>query len=727
MLSLTPWLLAAGAAAGQAPSERAALDVITVEASKRPVASTELAARVTVIDETRIAEELAQTIDDLVRYEPGVDVVDQGSRFGFSGFSIRGVGGNRVQIEVDGVATPDAFAIGSFSNASRDFVDIANIKQIEIVRGPASALFGSDALGGVVSFVTRGPFDYVGDTPAHIDVSAGYNGVDASTVTGLTAAAGNGDIAALLRLTQRQGEERDTPGADPLDAASLNVLGKLAFADMAGATLELSLEYFDTDSTTEVDSLEGRQDFTASFGFPYVIDTDTVQGDDRRRRSRLSLSQVWSDGVGPVDFLRWRLYRQDSETSQDTFESRRSLIAGQSERTQRRRSFQYEEALTGFELNAASSLVTGAIRHELAYGVEFETEDTEQLRDGIETNPDDGTVSRQVGPDLFPVRDFPVSTTRRFGAYLQDSIALGPLSLIPGLRWDRFDISPEPDSVFTDDNPGIVTRGLDASELSPKLGAILDIGTRWQLYGQYAEGFRAPPVNDVNVGFTNLQFGYTTIPNPDLEPETSAGYEFGVRFTGERSSFDISYFSTKYDDFIESFQVVDFDPVAQLLIFQSVNLDEVDIDGAELRAVVAPAPLPAGLTLNLAAAYAEGKDRRSGRPLGSIAPLNAVAGIDYDAPNGRWGVSTLARGAARQTDLDTGDSTPLSPAGYVVYDATAYFNANDRLRLRAGLYNLSDHRYTAYLDVQGIPADTLNPQRFERPGRQFSVAFDWTF
>ena len=144
MLSSLLWLSVAAAAAADAgnPDEQVALDVITVEASKRPLATTEIATRVTVIDDARIQRELAQNIEDLVRYEPGVDVVDQGSRFGFAGFSIRGIGGNRVRTEIDGVATSDAFSIGSFSNASRDFVDVESIKQLEIVRGPASAVFG---------------------------------------------------------------------------------------------------------------------------------------------------------------------------------------------------------------------------------------------------------------------------------------------------------------------------------------------------------------------------------------------------------------------------------------------------------------------------------------------------------------------------------------------------------------------------------------------------------
>ncbi|MEL7312635.1 MAG: TonB-dependent receptor plug domain-containing protein, partial [Pseudomonadota bacterium] len=181
------WLSLFAAASGAA-SEQPPIDNIIIEAAKTPVTEAELATRISVLDADQIDRELSQNISDLVRFEPGVDVVDQGSRFGFSGISIRGVGGNRVQVEVDGVPAADAFSIGSFSNAGRDFVDINNIQQVEITRGPASALFGSDALGGVVSFITATPQYLLADNESYLDASLGYNSVDSSEVIAITGA-----------------------------------------------------------------------------------------------------------------------------------------------------------------------------------------------------------------------------------------------------------------------------------------------------------------------------------------------------------------------------------------------------------------------------------------------------------------------------------------------------------------------------------------------------------
>ena len=704
-----------------------AIDTITVEAAKTPMSASDIASSITVIDSEKIEKELAQSIHDLVRYEPGVNVVDQGSRFGLSGISIRGIGGNRVKIEVDGVGTSDAFSIGSFSNASRDFVDVDSLKQVEIIRGPASAVFGSDAIGGVVSFITKGPHDFLGESNKHLDMSAGFNSVDASSLLRTTGALRHGNLAAMIRANVRQGEERDIASADPLDDESLNLLTRLEWGEHGNGAIGVSLEHFRADNVTDVDSLERVQDFSAAFGFPFVIDTTEVSGDDRRERTRVSLGQEWLAGKFGTDYLRWRAYVQESETRQDTFEARETLSGGVILPVSRDRSFTFDQGLIGLEINAASDVEIGRTSHQIAYGVEYEETDTEQLRDGTETNLLSGETSKQVGPDLFPVRDFPTSRTRSTGAYVQDSISLGRVTVTPGVRWDRYELDPTADPIFTEDNPGISTASLEEDQVSPKLGMLWRVNDSWTAYAQYSEGFRAPPVNDVNVGFTNFQFGYTTLPNPDLKSESSIGYEVGLRFASEKLSWDFAVFETHYDDFIESFQVVGFDPINQLLQFQSVNVDEVEIKGAEFKGRFILPYLSEQLSLSVTAAYAEGENRISGAPINSIAPLNGVIGLEYEHSDGRWGANLIVRGAARQDDLDETDGELLNPSGFVVYDAFGYWKPSESTRLRAGLYNATDHQHTAYLDVQGVPADSSSIDRFQRPGRHFSVAVDWAF
>ena len=701
---------------------------VTVEASKRPVAVEDIAASVTVIDAERISREMVQNIDDLVRFEPGIDVVNQGSRFGRAGFNIRGLGGNRVLIEVDGVPTSGAFSIGSFSNASRDFVDVDALKAVEIVRGPSSALFGSNAIGGVVSFVTRDPADYLFGETGNLQATAAWYGVDRGLQGSATAAAQAGDWSGLIRATYREGQEIRDTGADPLESESLNVLAKLAWGAVGAGGVKLTVEDFEAENRVDVQSLRRVQDFTGSFGFPYVIDTNSVLADDTRGRSRVGLEQTWSDGLGFTDFLRWRAYWQESETTQDTRESRELLIAGDRSSQLITRNFLFQQEQWGIELNLGSTLQAGSVTHRLAYGIEWETAETDQLRDGTLIDPLSGDIlGKRIGPDTYPVRDFPASDTDSLGVYLQDAISFGAWTLVPALRWDRFEITPRPDAIFLEDNPGIVPQALEDSELSPKLGLLRDLGERWQVFLQYSEGFRAPPVNDVNVGFTNFQFGYTAIPNPELESETSWGLEAGVRYQGATANWELTAFHSEYEDFIEALQVVGFDPVNNLLIFQSVNFTEVEIAGFEARGDWAPEAFPDGLSLQFAGSWAEGDNLQSGQPLNSVAPPNGVLGLAFDSPSLAWGGSALLRGALEQDRVDESNGPLFVPDAYLLLDLTAYWKPSPTTRLRAGLFNVTDEKWWSWLDVAGLPADSPNVERLRRPGRNFSVAFDWSF
>ena len=128
--------------------------VVTAVASRASEAVDATPATVSVITREDLERDLARDIRDALRYEPGVSVEHSAARFGLGNISIRGLEGNRVQMLVDGVRMPDGFRIGSFSNASRNPYDLGLLSRIEVLRGPGSALYGSDALAGVVSLTT---------------------------------------------------------------------------------------------------------------------------------------------------------------------------------------------------------------------------------------------------------------------------------------------------------------------------------------------------------------------------------------------------------------------------------------------------------------------------------------------------------------------------------------------------------------------------------------------
>ncbi len=133
------------------------LEEIVVIASKYQSRVRDIAADVSTLTDKQLNDTFSASLVDVFRYVPGIAHESSGSRFGSEGVVIRGIGGNRVAIEVDGVPLSDQFDIGNFSNAGRDFIDPGFVGRVEVLRGPASSLYGSSALGGVVAIETPDP------------------------------------------------------------------------------------------------------------------------------------------------------------------------------------------------------------------------------------------------------------------------------------------------------------------------------------------------------------------------------------------------------------------------------------------------------------------------------------------------------------------------------------------------------------------------------------------
>jgi hemoglobin/transferrin/lactoferrin receptor protein len=720
------------------PAPATVLDTVSVSASPGGETVGEATSTVTVIDAEEIERRGHQDIQDLVRYEPGVSVRDQG-RFGLDGIAIRGLGGNRVLIQVDGVPVADAFAIGSFSNAGRDLVDIDTLKQVEILRGPASVLYGSDALGGVVSFVTRDPRDYLGAERAYVGAKTGYASVDDSWTGRGTFALGNEHWSGMVSGTHRAGAERATGGTNdsdgatrtapnPQDVDSDALLAKLVFEPGVGQQWRLTADGYDARTQTEV--LSARTETVVGTTRTRVTDLD---GDDTQRRERVALDYRLASGVVPwLDHADLTVYRQQSDIEQITREQRVSTnAAGVQTPSERSRQFDFEQDQLGVEAVLGRTWQWGAHTHDVDVGFNYLDTDTAQRRDGWQRNLLTGVVSTTISPDSFPVRDFPLSRTREYALFMQDRIALldGRLTLTPALRHDRFDLKPEPDAIFTADNPGVVPVNVNARENTTKLGARYTLGDTWALVGQYAEGFRAPPYNDVNIGFTNLAFGYTAAPNPDLRAETSRGIELGARAQGEFGYFTATTYFNRYEDFIESLVALGTDPTTGLLVFQSQNLTEVTIHGAELRGALELGALSPALRhwrLDAAAAWARGEDQSRDVPLNSIDPVTAVLGLSY-RPDADWSLEFIARGARAKTRVDDSAGELARSPGYVAFDLIGQVRLSERARLSAAIYNLADRRYLEWADLRGRLANDPALDRFAAPGREFNLTLNWDF
>lgn len=719
----------AAAAAFATPSLAAesSLDEVTVTATKMPMPIIEVPAAVTVRTDRDIDREVATDIKDLVRYEPGVSVRNAAGRFGLEGFTIRGLDGNRVAIEIDGVRLADAFAIGDFSNAGRDAVDVDLLKRVEIVRGSASSLYGSDALGGVVSFVTRDPADLLkGDRRLFLSAKGTYTSEDEGTGATTTLAARGGRLSGLIAFTHREADATETAGSDaaltglrtlpnPRASDSDSLLAKLVLDASPSQRLRVTFDQRRSDTFTEVISARVVSPLT---GF----ETLDLLGDDAQRRRRASLEHEFEIPTAFFDAGRWQLAWQTTEAEQNTTEARISRRSTSAVPQRRERLFDFEQEIVSLELTLHKAATIAALPHTFTWGIEATRTDSEQLRTGRQINLATGAATNVVTPDVFPVRDFPITRTWQIAAYLQDEIGIGRLTLLPGVRVDRYELDPTVDEIFAADNPFTVPVALRETSVSPKLGATWRFSGRWSAFGNYAHAFRAPPYADVNVGFTNLSFGYTALPNPGLDPESGDSFELGVRAHEGAAYFSASVFYSRYRDFIESRVDTGVNPATGLIEFQSQNLTKVRIWGAELLAawpLERLAPGLTGLTARASVSHARGDDLAGDRPLGSVDPTRAVLGLRYDAPSGIWNVEALATLVDAQDRVAS--AAQFRAPGYAVIDLLANLRIADFARLGVGVFNVADRKYWEWADVRGRPASDPAIDRYTRPGRAVGV------
>jgi hemoglobin/transferrin/lactoferrin receptor protein len=697
---------------GVAAADDAAAEPITVTATKSAQSVFEVPATVSVITDEQIADQLADDIKDLVRFEPGVSVRQSPARFsaalsttgrdGASGFNIRGLEGNRVLIQVDGIRAPDAFSFGAQSVGRGDYADLDLLKSVEILRGPASALYGSDGLAGAVSFITKDPEDYLQDD-RHFGARArvGYASADDSRSAGFSGAFRAGAFSALLAYTRREGHELDNQGTNnaigasrttpvPQDAESNAVLGKLVFTPSDAHRVRFTWDHLERNVDSNV--------LTA-----VSASTAALLAQDETERDRYSLDYRY-DGDGVIDGAQAAIYYQNATTRQYSAEDRTTLA-------DRIRDNTFDNEVWGLSAQAESAFAFAGAEHAFVYGGDY----SQTRQEGIRT----GTIP-PVG-ETYPTRSFPNTDYTLAGVFVQDTITLfdGALDIVPAIRYDSYELTPERDALYV----GQLAPQED-DHVSPKIGVVFWASEQFGFFANYAEGFKAPSPSQVNNGFANPVQNYTALPNPNLKPETSTTFEAGARMRnvavlGGALTASAAAFTGRYDDFIEQVQVSGSFTALDPAVYQFVNLGEVDITGAEARMQMA---WDSGFTFNFALSTAQGEQRRLGveTPLLSIDPVKVVGGVGYRDPAGRFGGQLSYTHADRKKFAEAGGS--YRPPAFGLVDLTAYWSPVDFATLRLGAFNLLDEDYAWWSDVRGLSPTSTVIDAYTQPGRNVSVS-----
>lgn len=711
------------------PIDATEVDKVTVTATRSEKPVSQAPATVSVISADEIEDGLVKDIKDLVRDEPGVAVRTAPARFtaagsstgrdGNAGFNIRGLEGNRVLIVVDGVRVPDGFAFGAQSTGRGDYVDLDILKSVEIVRGPASALYGADGLAGSVSFITKDPSDIlkpgqgVGGR-----ARASYASADESWSESLVLAGRTDRWEALLAYTRRDGEGQKTAGtndsantdrttANPEDNTSNAVLGKLIYSPNDRNRFRLTVDHLDRDVDWTVLSAIAK---------PPLASTSVVglTAFDRMKRDRVSLDHRFDGGQGLIEAAQTTLYWQRSKTRQFSAEDRNTAA-------DRTRDATFDNRVFGAGVELHSRFETGAFTHEIVWGGDASITRQKGTRDG--TVPPAG--------ETFPGKAFPTTDFTLAGLYVQDEIKAGPVTIYPAVRFDYYKLDPKADPLFTTS-----ASGQSDTHLSPKIGVVWDATELVTLFANLAAGFKAPSPSQVNTGFANLVSNYKSISNPDLKPETSRTLEAGFRLHRDRWRVAVTGFTGKYDDFIEQVQVSGNFTAANPAVYQYVNLSGVKISGAEAKGSF---DLGAGFTAKAAVSYARGASRTNGvnTPLASIDPVKITGGVNYRAPSGKFGgdLSVIhsdrkSAGRAGVTCAGSGGSSAyncFTPLSFTVADLTGWWAVTDAVTVRAGVFNLTDEKYWWWSDVRGLADNSTVKDAYSQSGRNYSVSLALKF
>ncbi len=562
---------------------------------------------------------------------------------------IRGLAGGRTLILLDGGRVTTERRAGP----SASYLDPFTLGSIEIARGPGSVAYGSDALGGIIHARSRFPEPGSSSVAFQIDKEGGAGDEEG---LGVEASADVPGGALLGQLTWRRSGDQEAGGGE--------LIPNSAYEDKGGA-----LRY---TSYTPIGRL--RASFSAAdatdVGKPSsdVATTRTFYPEETSRRLNLTLD---AGPVGGWDSLEVGLFfgayglvtsrdRAAAGTTLRQIESADVDANDGSVRAVLSRTLLGGRLLAGAEVVSRFNLEALTTRENLAAnGSRVSLEEVVSI-----------DRARQVDEALFVTYDRSLATRALVSA---------------GLRGDRVETKNEA-GFFGD-------RSTEHSALSGyaalTVGPFQDVTT----YFQVARGFRDPLLSDRYFRGPSGR-GFIT-GNPDLDPETSLQYDASVRWARGRTSVALYGYLYQIEDLIERYR-----PVRD---FFFRNRGEAEIKGVELETQTA---LFAGLSLEVAAAWARGEAVDDGAAIDNIAAPNGSATL-------RWGGErgfAYVRGIAFLED-DRPGPTEVDRPGHGEWDLGAGWRVFGPLELRVLGRNLTDRRYRDSADEAASLAR----------GRSFSV------
>lgn len=523
-------------------AEELKTEAIKVTATRVEKELQEVPYTVNVITEEQIRKSGATTIAELLRDLPGVELTTN-AIVGMQRLSLRGENSFRTLILVDGMKITEQKSM----EGTPILVDVNNIERIEIIQGPGSVLYGSEAIGGAINIITKKG----GDRPLQGYVSGTYdtNSDGWSTFGSLNGSVNNFYYRADLSKTEF-GERKDSHG------------NKLANTDYETQNIGLLAGYKNKKFDLGVQYTKYESELGVYIS-PDVITspiTNFFLDLPEWNRERYAAYFEYRNPGSFLNKARVDVFHQ--ETYKD-FLQLMTLQPAPVMTIDRTMSTENTLDTTGvltqfnFELSDTNLLIAG---------IEFNVDDLDATTDTIQstTSPMGTTTTRTI------VDAEAKQTT--FAAFLHDEQTIGENWILgAGLRYSRIE-----NELTSTNDPNIPTKDTDFDSFVGTLSAVFTGVKDTAFRALYSSGYRAPNLQELYMG-TSHGGTTTTLSNPDLDPEKSNSYELGVRYSTNKTDVDFAVFYSDAEDYITT-QEIDTD------IQQYTNVDEAKTMGAEVSA-----------------------------------------------------------------------------------------------------------------------------------------------
>ncbi len=684
------------------------MDEVIVSATRWNQSSSDVPSKITSISSEEIKLQNPQTAADLLGISGEVFV--QKSQQGGGSPMIRGFATNRLVYTIDGVRMNTAiFRGGNLQNVIS--LDPFATEHVEVLFGPGSVIYGSDAIGGVMSFQTLTPQFSLDDKPfitgkaitryasannektAHLDVNVGWKkwafttSISSYDYGDLKQGSEGPDEFLRPYFVKRQDSmdvvvnNEDPRVQTPSAYSQVNLMQKVRFQPNENWDFQYGLHYSETSDYARYDRRLRTRDGAPRYG-------EWNYGPQKWMMNNLNITHVKQNSI--YDQLSVRLAIQNFE------ESRISRNFNDPNRETR------VEKVDAYSANVDFVKALGE-KHELYYGLEAVTNEVNST--GIDLNIETGVS--QPGPSRYPE-----ATWSSYAAYVSDQFKINDQILLQGgLRYNFIKLDAEFDTQFY---PFPFEKAdLENGNLTGSLGVVYRPSDDWVISSNASTAFRAPNVDDVGKVFDS-EPGAVVVPNPDLDAEYAYNIDLGIaKVFDDVVKVDVTGYYTHLKNALvrRDFKLNGQDSIVydgQLSQVQAIqNAAVANVYGIQAGVEV---KLPSGFGFSSDFNYQYGEEELDDGTTSRsrhAAPWFGVSRLTYRAQNlnmqmymnysGKRDFEDLPEGEKSKTEIYAIDENgnPYA-AGWYTLNYKASYQLNDTFTVTGGLENITDRRYRPY-------------------------------